>query len=201
MRFIPEAFQGPIGNLIIVHGMLDHQLTQAIWRIANIPDRQLGNCFISFVRDFEAKIDLFSQLSRLRFSGHTQVNDLVTALVRDMDKQNEMRNRLVHGTFGHWTQNTLTGEIAISSLKPKPRAEEYVVRSFSYTTTQIVALAHDIAETIGTLTLLNSEIVAVNNRMLPEGMQLKLLPQSLLTSPPPNPINKAEATLPQPSPA
>lgn len=117
------CYQRIVGAIIILHQDLSESLSRLAWSVVRADPSQL-EAMMSMVKEFEAKIDIASQLINMRFSNksshrHAKIRKTMARLHARLDKINGVRNDLVHGIWRGY------GKTGIHLIRILPRTSEY----------------------------------------------------------------------------
>jgi hypothetical protein len=129
-----KRFHEPLALMLFAHQALYEALGHLIARLMNCRDDK-SDAVLAHIRDFEARIDLFSQLANFELSGSPRLLAKVKSLVDALDAVNGQRNNIVHGKWEGIPVRSL------SLKRPKPRSERFALRPYKYTALQIRRLA------------------------------------------------------------
>jgi hypothetical protein len=123
-----------IGGVVYCHQFLNRQVEFALWfLVKGIPAHT--SAMLAHVSNFEARVDLFSQLARMRFHDKKTVAR-IKSLVREMDAANGKRNDLIHGRWAG-----VSSHAGAQLIREKPRSEILDYKVIGYTPKQMDAVA------------------------------------------------------------
>jgi hypothetical protein len=168
--------------MVVAHGLLDQTVVRTIWTLVEIENAEMAACLFNFVRDFEAKIQLFSQLFLMRFKGDKPAKARIKEIIDELNTTNRIRNHLTHNLSGSYSLSPFS----IAASKPKPRAEQFVLRNFFYTVKDVNNLSQRMMVIRGKIERLRWEIAASNLGQAFAGMPQELPLRSRPANPSPS---------------
>ena len=120
-----------MGTIIFLHQQLGQHLDKLAWPIIG-GDPSKIEAMTAMVKEFEAKIDLISQLIHMRFSNKkshrdARIRKAMNRLHEQLDNVNGARNDLVHGMWKGWNEHGL----GLVRYAPKTSAFSWKIKVYT----------------------------------------------------------------------
>jgi hypothetical protein len=142
-NYRPEQdFIVPMGKLLYWHSWLDAQLELMLLSLLGIDHLSVAQAILAHVQNFEARVDLFSQLASLRVKNKLAI---VKEIHLELIDVNAKRNHIVHGRHSGFTWPPLR----LGILRFRPRSQTFEMKPYFYTPEQIQDIANGML-TVGT---------------------------------------------------
>jgi len=135
-------FVEPIGKFVTAFGWLDFQLDLALISLLNVETLERASAILSQIPNFEPRVDLFSQLSRLTFPEDLH-DQIIKDITKELDDLNGKRNRIIHGR----QTNYIWPPLKIVIKRERPRSEKYGAETFFYSREDILKMVDDVYAT------------------------------------------------------
>jgi len=150
-----SQFAQPIGELMLAHSWIDFQLELILASLLGMAQFQRTQAVLSQISNFEARVDLFSQLAHLTFADGSK-NALIKEIHDGLDDINGIRNRIVHGRLSSYSWPPLR----IAVVRSRPRDEKFGTKNYFYTPDEISAITKKIYTLGLTIGRLRWEVVS-----------------------------------------
>jgi hypothetical protein len=150
-----SQFAQPIGELMMAHSWIDFQLELILASLLGMAQFQRTQAVLSQISNFEARVDLFSQLAHLTFADGSR-SALVKEIHDGLDDINGARNRIVHGRLSSYSWPPLK----IAVVRSRPRDEKFGTKNYFYTPDEISAITKKIYTLGLTIGRLRWEVVS-----------------------------------------
>ena len=118
-------------------GWLDQQLDLVLFSLLRLDPIEVVQAVLSQIGQFEAKIDLFSQLANLRFNDGSKTG-LIKQLHDDLDDVNGKRNHIVHGRGSSF----IWPPLRIAIVRGRPKSEQFGQKNYFYEAREISEMAN-----------------------------------------------------------